>query len=406
MRIKSLRYLSQIVFLFLSIIGIFGVAFTGLIFPYFFCNASPGAVCACPLWVLEHSAILFRLDFRPALAMLLYLFGFIGIIGYFVGRSFCGWACPIGFIQDIANRVRGKLKIPWYFLVVMLILGCLFIASVFLSSIFLGSSNETAYFEIPGIFKVELALIVGYLGTAGLVMIGIAIYGLYVMWGNFYGKIFGLISSIIFLINIRVNLWFEPGLREIYFLLGMVIFSVILLSILKKEVIETQRYVRDTKYYHQNKYYLIKYIIFIFIPITSILFMDKWFTNIDPIGGLTAGVPMLMYESDKWYVSDLLWVKFVFIAMFFWIIFITYRGFCRFICPVGAMISPLNKVSLQDIKYDQDNCTNCMRCIKSCPMKINILKMDQDMECIRCGRCIDACKDDALHMTMANKVIK
>jgi ferredoxin-type protein NapH len=42
-----------------------------------------------------------------------YAFGFIGIIGTLVGRMACGWACPIGFLQDLMYKIRlPKLAMP------------------------------------------------------------------------------------------------------------------------------------------------------------------------------------------------------------------------------------------------------------------------------------------------------
>ena len=35
--------------------------------------------------------------------------GTVLIIGAVVGRAFCGWVCPIGFIQDIITNLKGKL---------------------------------------------------------------------------------------------------------------------------------------------------------------------------------------------------------------------------------------------------------------------------------------------------------
>jgi polyferredoxin len=35
--------------------------------------------------------------------------GTIFLIGAVVGRAFCGWVCPIGFIQDIITTLKGKL---------------------------------------------------------------------------------------------------------------------------------------------------------------------------------------------------------------------------------------------------------------------------------------------------------
>ena len=158
MRLKSLRLLSQVIFLFLSIIGIAGFTVSGLIYPYFFCNASPGATCVCPLWALEHASILLNLDFKLALAMFLYLFGFLGVIGVIFGRTFCGWACPIGFLQDIASQFRKKavLKMPLHRLAGLFFCGILLFGTIFIIQ----------------------NVVTGYLGIAGVSIIAISLFGL------------------------------------------------------------------------------------------------------------------------------------------------------------------------------------------------------------------------------------
>jgi polyferredoxin len=384
MRIKSYRLLSQVIFLLLSVIGVAGLAKTGLIFPYFFCNASPGAVCVCPLWVMEHASILIHLDHRQALAMFFFLIGFLGVIGFMVGRTFCGWACPIGFLQDIAKYFKGKLKLPLNQLFGMLAIGIIFIGSVL---------------TVPNV-------ITGYFGTVGVALVALGFYGLLTEFDRMILNVSLAFLLFISLVLIRLYLWGIPGLREVYFFVALVQFFVALLVILQKYLFSHQRVIRDTKLYNKNPYYKIKYVILILIPITSFLFLDKWFTNIDPVGGLTAGVPVLFYESEMWNVSLLLWVKFILIGLLFWLIILVTRGFCRFICPIGALMAPTNKISIQDIKHYPENCTKCMKCIKACPMKINVLKINRDMECIRCGRCVDVCKDNAVHMTIMNNVVR
>ncbi len=37
------------------------------------------------------------------------VFGTLFLIGAVVGRAFCGWVCPIGFIQDVITTLKGKL---------------------------------------------------------------------------------------------------------------------------------------------------------------------------------------------------------------------------------------------------------------------------------------------------------
>jgi polyferredoxin len=323
------------------VIGVFGIAKTGLIFPYFFCNASPGAVCVCPLWVLEHGSILFAIDLKQALTMLLFLFGFLGLIGFVIGRTFCGWACPIGFIQDIAKPFRGKIKISDFLIFGIFISGWVMVLLTLLYP----------------------SLITGYIGITGVAIVAIALFGLLTKIDNVLVSFSEILLTTFLLIFIWFFLESESGIREVWIFISLMLIFVAILSVIHKYVILKQKLIRDSKFYHKNQYFKLKYIILILIPITSYVFLDKWFTNIDPIGGLTAGVPVLMYEYEKWKVSDLLWIKFILIGLFFWMIFITYRGFCRFFCPVGAMMAPTNKISLQDIKYYPENCVKCNKCL-------------------------------------------
>ncbi|MCK5560382.1 MAG: 4Fe-4S binding protein, partial [Thermoplasmata archaeon] len=249
----------------------------------------------CPLWVLEHASILVQLDFREALAMFLYLFGFLGLVGFFVGRSFCGWACPIGFIQDIAKYFRGKIKLRLNTIFGIFILGWLLFGSIFI---------------YPHV-------ITGYLGITGTSIIALSLFGLLLKLNKIFISASVAFLTIVSLIIIRVSIWDQEGTREIFAYLGLELLFVGILGIIVNYFGQRAITSKQAKFYHQSHYYKLKYIILILIPITSFVFMDKWFTNIDPIGGLTAGVPVLMYEGGQWNVSYLLWIKFILIALFF-----------------------------------------------------------------------------------------
>src|SRR5271157_574813 len=36
------------------------------------------------------------------------VFGVVLLIGAVVGRAFCGWVCPVGFIQDMITNLKGR----------------------------------------------------------------------------------------------------------------------------------------------------------------------------------------------------------------------------------------------------------------------------------------------------------
>ena len=70
-----------------------------------------------------------------------------------------------------------------------------------------------------------------------------------------------------------------------------------------------------------------------------------------------------------------------------------YRSFCRFLCPLGAIYSLFNKVSLIGIDLDQQKCVDCGLCIGKCQMDIHHVG---DQECISCGDCIGVCPTGAI----------
>ena len=70
-----------------------------------------------------------------------------------------------------------------------------------------------------------------------------------------------------------------------------------------------------------------------------------------------------------------------------------YRSFCRFLCPLGAIYGLFNRIAVIGVKIDEDRCTHCGRCVRSCPMDV---RRAGDHECISCGECLNACRDDAI----------
>jgi ferredoxin-type protein NapH len=111
--------------------------------------------------------------------------------------------------------------------------------------------------------------------------------------------------------------------------------------------------------------------------------------------------------------------------IFFWLImailvtfsiflpFMTKRRWWCLICPVGAAFALLNKFSFFRIKIDLRKCIKCMDCVQECNM---YAMTPQDVEqgectsgdCIRCGRCIEVCPEEAvdLHWLGSSKKVR
>ena len=80
-----------------------------------------------------------------------------------------------------------------------------------------------------------------------------------------------------------------------------------------------------------------------------------------------------------------------------------YRPFCKWICPLGAIYSLFNKVSLLNIKVEDSKCIGCGQCSRVCKMDVDVCRHPDHPECIRCGACIKACPKDAIHYRFMGK---
>jgi polyferredoxin len=69
------------------------------------------------------------------------------------------------------------------------------------------------------------------------------------------------------------------------------------------------------------------------------------------------------------------------------------RFWCRYLCPLGALLALLNRVSPIRPRVDGGRCVACGRCEKSCPAGIDPVDDGTNHpECVRCFACVDACR--------------
>ena len=80
-----------------------------------------------------------------------------------------------------------------------------------------------------------------------------------------------------------------------------------------------------------------------------------------------------------------------------------YRPFCKYICPLGALYSIFNPVSLYKYRVDKDKCIKCGKCAKACQMIVDPVENSNSPECIRCGRCRKACPTNAIQCGIRRK---
>lgn len=75
------------------------------------------------------------------------------------------------------------------------------------------------------------------------------------------------------------------------------------------------------------------------------------------------------------------------------LVFFKNRFFCTNICPVGAVLGLLSKISVNKIYIDKETCASCGLCAKDCPSGcINQKEKSVDNEtCVKCLKCFKSC---------------
>lgn len=116
-----------------------------------------------------------------------------------------------------------------------------------------------------------------------------------------------------------------------------------------------------------------------------------------PAGTLQAGIPLLAANPELRAVIGWLfdWKMLVLVALLVLSVFV-HRPFCKYLCPLGALYSVLNKFSAYQMRVDQTACIHCGACKRTCPMDVFITENPASPECIRCGRCKPACPTHAI----------
>ena len=116
-----------------------------------------------------------------------------------------------------------------------------------------------------------------------------------------------------------------------------------------------------------------------------------------PAGTLEGGLPLVLLNKGMrgaigWLYA---WKNVLLVAILFLSVII-YRPFCKYICPLGAVYSLFQPISVFRYQVDQELCTHCGACAKTCKMQVDPVKSPNHPECIRCGQCKKVCPTGAL----------
>ena len=124
--------------------------------------------------------------------------------------------------------------------------------------------------------------------------------------------------------------------------------------------------------------------------------------------------PVSMLHRGLFFGMSMGW--FIIAAVFLFDVFITKRGWCSHLCPMGAFYGLIGKVSPLRIRADaRERCDDCAECYVVCPEpqiikpilkgeKKGIAPIILAGECTNCGRCIDVCGENVFHFGLREEL--
>ena len=142
-----------------------------------------------------------------------------------------------------------------------------------------------------------------------------------------------------------------------------------------------------------------KYLVLFGLVIVGSSFLFSGFVKVPafckylcPSGTLMGAIPLLSAnEQLRSQIGGLFYWKLGVLIFLIVLSMKIYRPFCQYLCPLGAIYGWFNRFSLVQIRWEKEGCTSCMACRKACPVNLPPEKISVSAECIKCGKCVDAC---------------
>jgi ferredoxin-type protein NapH len=148
----------------------------------------------------------------------------------------------------------------------------------------------------------------------------------------------------------------------------------------------------------ENLKYVILVVFVILLPALSVYGISStaFCRYLCPVEVLEANLPLMIARPSLMQVIGLLFKwKLLLLIVVLVLSMIIFKPFCRFICPLGAIYSLFNPISLYRLEVEHDKCIQCGKCQKQCQIGIAVYKDPNSRECMRCNECLN-CPTQAL----------
>jgi thioredoxin reductase/ferredoxin len=114
---------------------------------------------------------------------------------------------------------------------------------------------------------------------------------------------------------------------------------------------------------------------------------------------------VMRYLNFAW-IDDLLWAGIFGVCFYFWF---SGRVWCRFACPLAALMHVYARFSQFRIISDKKKCISCNVCTSVCHQGIDIMNFAnkgvpmEDPQCVRCSACVQSCPTGVLQFGRVNR---
>jgi len=141
----------------------------------------------------------------------------------------------------------------------------------------------------------------------------------------------------------------------------------------------------------------LKYFVLVFIIYYSYKTGELFFRDYDPYNAL-------MHFGNEYEEKV---IAYVILAIVLLSALFSKNWWCRYLCPLGATMAIIKKISPFRIVRDGSTCVSCGLCDKTCPANLNIKDAQtiDSADCISCLNCVSDCPKSSLKAKVFGKVI-
>ena len=148
-----------------------------------------------------------------------------------------------------------------------------------------------------------------------------------------------------------------------------------------------------------NKVNMIGQVLLVFAIFILLLRIITWVSPQQMLQSLYIGFTSKFYVVNYKWLVDLFFGGIIGVGFYFWY---SGRVWCRFACPLAALMHIYSRFSTFRIFAEKKKCISCNVCTKNCHMGIDVMNFAnkglamKDPECVRCSACVQTCPTGVL----------